>query len=88
MTIGQALTRGYLSLNGKMRVKDDDTGKVKTGIIRIPKLRLMSDLSIRVGNDAIPQVGRFDAIAVPEGARGQSKVMEIIFLNDDIDADM
>lgn len=88
MTIGQALTRGYLSLNGKMRVKDDDTGKVKTGIIRIPKLRLMSDLSMRVGSDAIPQVGRFDAVAVPEGARGQSKVMEIIFLNDDIDADM
>lgn len=88
MTIGQALTRGYLSLIGKMRVKDDITGKVKTGIIKIPKLRLMSDLSMRVGSDAIPQVGRLDAVAVPEGGRGQSKVMEIIFLNDDIDADM
>ena len=71
-----------------MRVKDDITGKVKTGIIKIPKLRLMSDLSMRVGSDAIPQVGRLDAVAVPEGTRGQSKVMEIIFLNDDIDADM
>ena len=88
MTVGRPLTQGYLSLIGKMRVKDDITGKVKTGIIKIPKLRLMSDLSIRVGNDAIPQVGRLDAIAVPEGVRGQSKVMEIIFLNDDIDADM
>jgi hypothetical protein len=37
-----------------MRVKDDVTGKVTTGIINIPKLRLMSDLSIRVGSDAIP----------------------------------
>lgn len=88
MTVGRPLTQGYLSLVGKMRVKDDITGKVKTGIIRIPKLRLMSDLSIRVGSDAIPQVGRLDAVAAPEGARGQSKVMEIIFLNDDIDADM
>ena len=88
MTVGKPLTTGYLSLMGKMRVKDDITGKVKTGIIKIPKLRLMSDLSIRVGSDAIPQVGRLDAVAVPEGARGQSKVMEIIFLNDDIDADM
>ena len=88
MTIGQPLTRGFLSLVGKMRVKDDVTGKVTTGIINIPKLRLMSDLSIRVGSDAIPQVGRIDAIAVPEGARGQQKVMELIFLNDDIDADM
>ena len=88
MTVGRPLTQGYLSLTGKMRVKDDVTGKVKTGIIKIPKLRLMSDLSMRVGSDAIPQVGRLDAIAVPEGGRGQSKVMEIIFLNDDIDADM
>ena len=88
MTVGRPLTTGYLSLCGKMRVKDDITGKVNTGIIKIPKLRLMSDLSIRVGSDAIPQVGRLDAVAVPEGGRGQSKVMEIIFLNDDIDADM
>ena len=88
MTVGKPLTTGYLSLTGKMRVKDDITGKVKTGIIKIPKLRLMSDLSMRVGSDAIPQVGRLDAVAVPEGTRGQSKVMEIIFLNDDIDADM
>jgi hypothetical protein len=88
MTIGRPLTNGFLSLTGKMRVKDDTTGKVVTGIIKIPKLRLMSDLSMRVGSDAIPQVGRLDAVAVPEGARGQSKVMEIIFLNDDIDADM
>ena len=88
LTVGRPLTQGYLSLVGKMRVKDDITGKVKTGIIKIPKLRLMSDLSMRVGSDAIPQVGRLDAVAVPEGGRGQSKVMEIIFLNDDIDADM
>ena len=88
MRVGKPLTTGFLSLTGKMKVKDDTTGKVVTGIIKIPKLRLMSDLSIRVGNDAIPQVGRLDAVAVPEGVRGQSKVMEIIFLNDDIDADM
>ena len=85
--VGQPLTTGFLSLTGKMRVKDD-TGKVVTAIINIPKLRLMSDLSMRVGSDAVPQVGRLDAVAVPEGTRGQQKVMEIIFLNDDIDADM
>ena len=88
MRVGRPLTTGFLSLVGKMKVKDDITGKVVTGIIKIPKLRLMSDLSMRVGSDAIPQVGRLDAVAVPEGVRGQQKVMEIIFLNDDIDADM
>ena len=88
MTVGRQRTQGYFTLIGKMKVKDDITGKVKTGIIKIPKLRLMSDLSMKVGSDAIPQVGRLDAVAVPEGARGQSKAMELVFLNDDIDADM
>ena len=88
VTVGKTLTNGYLSLEGKMRVKDDITGHVKTGIIRIPKLKLMSDLSIRLGKDASPQVGRLNAVAVPDGKRGNKKVMELIFLNDDIDSDM
>ena len=88
ITIGKTLTNGYLSLEGKTRVKDDITGHVRTGIIKIPKLKLMSDLSIRLGSDAIPQVGRLNAIAVPDGTKGNKKVMEIIFLNDDIDSDM
>lgn len=88
LTVGPSLTNGYLSLTGKTRVKDEITGQVKTGIINIPKLKLMSDLSIRLGSDAVPQVGRLDAIAVPDGQRGNKKVMELIFLNDDIDSDM
>lgn len=88
LAIGSPLTNGYLSLEGKMRVKDDITGQVTTGIIRIPKLKLLSNLSMRLGQDAIPLVGHLDAIAVPTGERGQKKVMELIFLSDDIDSDM
>ena len=88
ISFGNSLTNGYFSLEGKTRVKDDITGQVKTGIIKIPKLKLLSNLSMRLGSDAIPQVGRLDAVAVPTGTRGQKKVMELIFLNDDIDSDM
>ena len=88
LSFGHALTNGYLSLEGKTRVKDDITGQVTTGIIKIPKLKLLSDLSMRLGQDAVPLVGRLDAVAVPTGERGHKKVMELIFLNDDIDSDM
>ena len=88
LSFGRALTNGYLSLEGKTRVKDDITGQVTTGIIKIPKLKLLSNLSMRLGQDAVPLVGRLDAIAVPTGERGHKKVMELIFLNDDIDSDM
>lgn len=88
LSVGNPLTNGYLSFEGKTRVKDDITGQVKTGIIRIPKLKLLSNLSMRLGNDGVPLVGRLDAVAVPTGNRGSKKVMELLFLNDDIDSDM
>lgn len=88
VVVGRSLVDGYLTLEGKMRVKDDITGHVKTGILKIPKLKLMSDLSMRLGSDAIPILGQLDAVALPVGAKGQKKVMEIIFLGDDIDSDM
>ena len=88
LSIGNQLTNGYLSLEGKTRVKDDITGQITTGIIKIPKLKLLSNLSMRLGQDAIPLVGRLKAVAVPTGERGHKKVMELIFLSDDIDSDM
>ena len=57
MIVGRPLTNGYLSLTGKTRVKDEVTGQVKTGIINIPKLKLMSDLSMRLGDNATPIMG-------------------------------
>lgn len=88
LSFGRGLTNGYFSLEGKTRVKDDITGQVTTGIIKIPKLKLLSNLSMRLGQDAIPLVGRLDAVAIPTGERGHKKVMELIFLSDDIDSDM
>lgn len=85
---GQELTSGYLSLEGKTRVKDDVTGHVKTGIVKIPKLKLLSTLSMRLGSTTAPLVGRIDAVAIPTGVKGQKKIMELVFLNDDIDSDM
>ena len=86
--IGQPFLRGFLELEAQTRVKDDTTGLIHTGIIRIPKLKLMSGLSIKLGTQANPVVGTFQAVGVPVGDRRSSYVMEIAFLNNDIDSDM
>lgn len=86
--IGQRLVKGFLELEGKTRVKDDETGRVTTGIIKIPKLRLMSDLSIKLGDSASPIVGKFIAEGEPVGSRGNSLVCEFFILDDDIEADL
>ena len=87
LVIGQELVKGYLSLEARTRVKDDITGHTRTGIIKIPKLKLMSDLSMRLGDNAPPLMGTFKAVGYPVGSRGDTKVMEILFLEDDIDSD-
>jgi hypothetical protein len=88
MTIGQKLINGFLLLEGKTRVKDDITGKTHTAILRIPRLKLVSDLSMRLGREAGPLLANFSAIGTPNIASRDKKIMELLFLNDDIDAEM
>lgn len=89
ITIGQPLTTGFLTLSGRSRIKDDITGQTHTVILCIPKLKLMSDLSMRLGQNAAPQIGRFDALAIPTGGRkATTEAMHMLFLEDDIDSDI
>lgn len=88
VNIGQRLIKGYLRLEGRTRIKDDVTGQTHTGIIIIPKLKLMSDLSMSLGEKANPMVGRIQGKIIPEDSRMNSRVIEMYFLNDDIDSDM
>lgn len=88
LTVGRRLIEGYLRLEGKTRVKDDISGRVKTGILEVPKLKLMSDLSMRLGKNANPVVANFSFKALPDGNGPNAKVMNLYFLNDDIDSDI
>lgn len=86
--IGNRLFRGYLKLQAKTRLKEDTNGRTVTGIFEIPKLKLMSDLSIRLGRTADPAMISFTAAGIPIGGRGASYVCNLYSLNDDIDSDM
>ena len=88
MIIGRKLIQGFLQLEGKTRVKDDITGKTCTALLRIPRLKLVSDLSMRLGREAGPLAVNFSAIGYPAGEGRNKVVMEMLFLNDDIDAEM
>lgn len=88
VNIGQRLIKGYLRLEGRTKIKDDVTGQTHTGIIIIPKLKLMSDLSMSLGEKANPVVGKIQGKIIPESSRADSRVIEMYFLNDDIDSDI
>lgn len=85
--IGKELFNGYVEMEGRTRIKDEN-GIVKTGILKIPKLRLDTNLFITIGKTANPMVANFNATGYPVGGRGDSKVMEIIMLDEDLDSDV
>lgn len=88
LTVGKRLINGYLKLDGKMRLKDDSDGHIKTGIIEIPRIKLMSDLSMRLGSEAVPYVYNFHIVGLPVGDRGNQYVCKIIMLDNEIDSDL
>ncbi len=88
LIVGKQLTQSYLTLEGKTKVQDDITGHIKTGIIKIPRLKLMSDLHMKLGENASPMVNTLNASAFPVGDRSDKIVIKLCFLEDDIDSDM
>jgi hypothetical protein len=63
-------------------------GLEKTGILIIPKMTLVTALSIRLGIEAQPIVGSFEIIGFPVGPRGNTSVCSITFLEDNLRSDI
>ena len=85
--VGEDIFDNYVSLEGRTRIKDDETGETHTAIIYIPKLKITSSFNLTLGRQAQPVVGRFHGTAFSIGPRKRSKALEIYFLDDDIDKD-
>ena len=85
--IGEDIFEGYVTLEGRTRIKDDITGETHTAIIYIPKLKITSDFNLTLGQNAQPVVGKFTGTALSIGQEKQLKALEIYFLDEDIDRD-
>ena len=85
--IGEDIFEGYVTLEGRTRIKDDITGETHTAIIYIPKLKITSDFNLTLGQNAQPVVGKFSGTALSVGNEKQLRALEIYFLDEDIDRD-
>jgi predicted mannosyl-3-phosphoglycerate phosphatase (HAD superfamily) len=43
---------------------------------------------MRLGREATPVLANFEAIGLPVGGKGSKTIMEMLFLNDDVDAEI
>lgn len=88
--VGDRLFNGFLSLTGKMSVKDEISGEVTTAILEIPKIKLSSNLSMRLGkNYDSSTVSDFFFTGYPDEnvRREKQSVCKIAFLDKELTGD-
>lgn len=86
-TIQKERFNGLFTLEGKFYSKDENDGLNYTNLIYMPKVRVVSDINLRLGERADPTVAVFNIIGMPEnvGDNKKSMILEITRLSDDID---
>ena len=86
-TIQKERFNGLFTLEGKFYSKDENDGLNYTNIIYMPKVRVVSDINLRLGERADPTTAVFKIIGLPENTAGNKKslVLEITRLSEDID---
>ena len=88
--VGDRLFNGFLSLSGKMSVKDEKSVEVTTAILEIPKIKLSSSLSMRLGkNYDNSTVSDFFFTGYPDEniRREKQTVCKITFLDKELTGD-
>ena len=86
-TIQKERFNGLFTLEGKFYSKDENEGLNYTNLIYMPKVRVVSDINLRLGERADPTTSVFNIIGLPENVVGNRKglILEITRLSEDID---
>ena len=86
-TIQKERFNGLFTLEGKFYSKDENDGLNYTNLIYMPKVRVVSDINLRLGERADPTTSVFNIIGLPESVVGNRKglILEITRLSEDID---
>ena len=85
-TIQKERFNGLFTLEGRFYSKDENDGYNYTNLIYMPKVRVVSDINLRLGERADPSVSVFNIIALPENINNKnSLILEITRLGEDLD---
>lgn len=80
---------GLFTLEGKFYSKDENDGLNYTNLIYMPKVRVVSDINLRLGERADPTTSVFNIVGMPEKTDDSNNlIVRITRLNQDIDADI
>lgn len=85
-TLGKERLKGTFSLEGKFYTKDENEGKNVTNILTLPKVKILSDINLRLGERANPMTSIFNMVAMPvRTTESDSLVMKVLRLEEDLE---
>ena len=89
-TIAKERFNGLFTLEGKFYSKDENEGLNYTNLIYMPKVRVVSDINLRLGERADPSTSVFNIIGLPEHSDNSREglILKITRLSDDIDGNL
>lgn len=88
-TVQKERFNGLFTLEAKFYSKDENEGQNYTNVLWMPKVRIVSNINLRLGERADPTVSTFTIIGLPETVGDyRNLIMDITRLNTDIDADI
>ena len=83
--LGKERFNGLLSIEGKFYASGEEDGLKRTGLITLPKVKIISNLNLKLGNVGEPMVSSFNVVSMPDKTpNSDSAVMEILMLDRDI----
>lgn len=72
-------------LEATFELKDENEGLIRTGVITMPKITILSNINLRMGERADPMVSTFNVIAMPENVSDATEeVCRITYIDEEI----
>lgn len=87
-TLSRDRFNGLFTLEGKFYSKDENDGKNYINLLYMPKVRILSDINLRLGEKANPTVSVFNILGLPVNETGKrDMILEITRLDQVEDED-
>lgn len=85
-TLSKDRFNGLFSIEARF-YRRSESGNESSNILTIPKVRIISDLSLRIGDDvAAPMLSTFNIVALSEETNGEFVTMNMLQLGEDVDS--
>jgi hypothetical protein len=73
------------TLEATFYLKDENAGLLHTGVLEMPKVYIMSNINLRMGERADPTVGTFRIVAMPDTLDdNEYTICRVSYLDEDI----